>query len=275
MKRVFGKNGLKIFKGESAMFNLMLRDDLVDLANSLTLTQEQQIQLAHYQDTWENRAVRDPSIAMILAQHPNLSEQAQKILLSHNLIVRRILANNPCISEYTQFQLLDYFEKTGGSEIRVIWGLARNPNTTPFIQQKLIQYASDEFDGYGVYKNLAKNPNLCPHVYDMIKDQIQPKILSVDVPDMIEELEIEDEIEASSVSEQLATDLSAEQQWQLFLSPNIKVYCQLAKHSKLLKEIQEQMLEQNNVLVMSYLADNPYIDDDIKDQVFKLRLDYL
>jgi len=249
------------------------RPELVALAKSANLTIVEQFQLATYQDSWQNRAVREPSIAMILAKNPNLDEQVQQLLLKQNMVVRRNLAENLGVIENIQLQLIDYAIEHGGIEIMVIWALVKNPSISVIVQRKLLTYPfQDTFDETYLYKMLAKNPSTSSDVFSEIENYLPRDFLRhITTIDNIEEEEGGESVTlfGSNVL------LSEEEQWLLFRSQTLSSHIKLARQANLLEEIQYALLEQDDKLILSFLADNRYLCDDVKDKVFELRLIYL
>lgn len=250
------------------------RPELLALAKSPNLTIVEQFQLATYQDSWQNRAVREPSIAMILAKNPNLDEQAQQLLLKQNMVVRRNLAENLGVIENIQLQLIDYAIEHGGIEIMVIWALVKNPSISEIVQRKLLTYPfQDTFDETYLYKMLAKNPSTSSDVFSEIENYLPRDFLRhITTIDNIEEEE--GGFESVTLFESNVL-LSEEEQWLLFRSQTLSSHIKLARQANLLEEIQYALLEQDDKLILSFLADNRYLCDDVKDKVFELRLIYL
>jgi len=250
------------------------RLELLSLAQNPNLTIAEQFQLATYQDGWRNRAVREPSIAMILAKNPNLDEQVQQLLLKQNMVVRRNLAENLGVIENIQLQLIDYAIEYGGIEIMVIWALVKNPSISEIVQRKLLTYPiQDTFDETYLYKMLAKNPSTSSDIFSEIENYLPRNFLRHRTTiDNIEEEECGVESATLFDSDVL---LSEEEQWQLFLSQTLSSHIKLARQPNLQEEIQYALLDQDDKLIISFLADNPYLCDDVKDRVFQLRLIYL
>lgn len=249
------------------------RLELLSLAQNPNLTIAEQFQLATYQDGWRNRAVREPSIAMILAKNPNLDEQVQQLLLKQNMVVRRNLAENLGVIENIQLQLIDYAIEHSGIEIMVIWALVKNPTISEIVQRKLLTYPfQDTFDETYLYKMLAKNPSTSSDVFSEIENYLPRDFLRhITTIDNIEEEEGGESVTlfGSNVL------LSEEEQWLLFRSQTLSSHIKLARQANLLEEIQYALLEQDDKLILSFLADNRYLCDDVKDKVFELRLIYL
>lgn len=278
------------------------RPELLALAQNLNLTIDEQFQLATYPDSWQSRAVHDPSIAMILAENPYLDEQTQQILFSKNVIVRRNLAKNLYVCESIQLQLVDYAIEHGGVENMVIWALAKNSSITRMIQWKLLEYPFKRIaQKRYLYRRLMRNPNISPDIFLIMKNSLPKEFLDKFIMDieakkdievrkdfevrkgieakkeaeMNERFEKDEYLESSKKDLELDTTLPIEEQWQLFYSGCRDEHIRLAKIKNLLEEIQCELLEKNDDLIISFLADNPYLCDDVKESIFQLRLIYL
>ena len=280
----------------------MPRSELIDLVKNTNLSISEQLRLAAYQDSWQNRAVRDPSIAMILAKNPYLGERIQQILFSKNVIVRRNLAKNLCVCENIQLQLVDYAFEHGGVENMVIWALAGNSSITQMVQWKLLEYPFEHIAKKRyLYRRLMRNVNISPDIFLIMKNSLPKEFLDRFIMDIEAKKDIEvrkdlelrkaikakkeaginkefEKIKGIENNEkyfELDATLAIEEQWQLFYSECRDKHIRLAKIKNLLEEIQWKLFEKNDDLIISFLADNPYLCDDVKESIFQLRLIYL
>lgn len=271
MSQAFGKteaifsNTIVPHNSGDAMQSKHIRTVLLNLLKQNELSAYDQQQLLEYEDTWQGRAVHEPSIKMLLAQHPAIGLDTQRALLAENNVVRRFLAKNFSILEEIQLQLV---------HDQAI-ALVGNQNLTAKAQMALLQQFPVHLESSNRYlwNILLDHPNVSAQAQHKIMQEMgEEHILRKPNPET--EVSAQYGFTVPDFIDRTAYMTTA-QQFSLYRSGHRKQLCTLARCSNLMEKLQYKLLEENDALIVSFLADNRFICDDIKTQIFESRSAYI